>query len=112
LITQLIGLFKVLLDRYYKKKSITKLPTGGPAGVFFSKKGIPLEVYVDTIHDEEADIDFRIQYMCSCGLPVYRLVENEYGFGCLHCDSTCQVKDCDDCKYLYAADLGEEDADL
>jgi len=108
----LIGLFELLIQRLLKRKPVLKELTGKPVGVFFSKRGTTLELYIDTMYDEEADVDFKIQYMCSCGLPVYRLKSDEYGFGCNHCDSECKVKDCDDCKYLYSADLGAEDAGL
>ncbi len=69
-----------------------------------------MEFYVDTIHDEENDVHFKIQYSCMCGLMVFRLKADDYGFACEHCDSVCEAKEleepCKWCANLFTAEEG------
>lgn len=110
------------LDRFIKKPSpvvdeseFSQLG-GNPVGVFVNQAKTPLEYYITTILDEEANYYIRIQYMCACGEPVFKLMSDDYGFGCDHCDSECKDEICTYCHNLMSVDFGapggEEDSDI
>lgn len=84
--------------------------SGNPRGAFLNQVHNPLELYIDILHNEEEDFDIRVQYMCACGLPVYKLLIEDYGFGCSHCDSLCHIPFCEICDNLAKVDFGAPDA--
>jgi hypothetical protein len=106
-----------LIDRFIKKpeplveESEFHELGGNPVGVFVNQTKAPLEYYIDTILDEEANYYIRIQYMCACGEPCFRLLGDDYGFGCDHCDSVCKDEACTSCYNLMSVDFGAPGGD-
>lgn len=105
------------LDRFIKKPEPVVEPEefnlgGNPDGAFINQTRAPLEYYIESIFDEEADYYLRVQYICACGEPVFRLLADDYGFGCDHCDSVCAIPDCKNCYNLNSVDFGDPSADL
>jgi hypothetical protein len=80
-------------------------------GAFLNQDDAMLMVRSDSIYVEDGDITMNIQYLCSCGLPVYELLGKDLEFGCRHCDTVCQVKGCEQCKTLMSVDYGSEEGD-
>lgn len=107
-----------LLDRFIKKPepevAEQEFDLGGsPVGFFMNQVRTPLEYYIDSILDEEENYYINIQYMCACGLPVFRSLSDEYGFGCDHCDSECKEDVlCEQCHNLFIVDFGDPNANL
>lgn len=85
---------------------------GNPAGFFLNQTKTPLEYYIDSIYDDESEFQFNVQYVCACGLPVFRSLSDEYGFGCDHCDSICTKENCVNCKVLNSVDFGDPNAGI
>jgi len=81
------------------------------SGAFVNQTLASLEIYTDEMYNEEEDFMLTIQYACGCGYPVFRLSE-EYGFACTHCDSICEIAECEDCKALFAVDFGDPNANI
>jgi hypothetical protein len=106
------------IDRFIKKPEPEvkeeEFNLGGkPVGFFMNQVKAPLEYYVDSIFDEEADYYIRVQYMCACGEPVFRSLSNDFGFGCDHCDSICQGEEtCEECYNLFSVDFGDPNASI
>lgn len=103
------------LDRFIKKpqpdvKEEEFSLGGNPDGFFLNQTKAPLEYYIDTIIDEEEGVYVRVQYMCACGLPVFRSLSDDFGFGCDHCDSVCNLPGCINCKVLNSVDFGDPNA--
>lgn len=110
----LISLFN-LLDRLIKKPEPeveeAEFNLGGnPEGAFVNQTKAPLEYYVEQVFDEEDDFYIRVQYVCACGEPVFRLRTDGSGFACDHCDSVCRTTDCANCYNLNSVDFGAPDA--
>lgn len=105
-----------LINRFIKKpepKPEELVELGGhPVGFFMNQVKAPLEYYIEPIFDREANVFFNIQYMCACGLPVFRSLNSDFGFGCDHCDSQCQDELCDVCYELFSVDFGDPDANI
>lgn len=85
---------------------------GNPVGAFVNQTKTPLEYYVDSILDEEMNYYLKVQYMCACGEPVFRLLSDDYGFGCDHCDSLCTETLCQYCHNLMSVDFGDPNAQI
>jgi hypothetical protein len=96
-----------------KAKTITvhkiELPPDEQPGAFMNQDLAMLMHRVDSIYVEDGDVTMNIQYLCSCGLPVYELLGKDLEFGCQHCDSTCVKHDCEQCKTLMSVDYGAEE---
>jgi hypothetical protein len=80
-------------------------------GAFMNQDDMMLMARSDSIYVEDQDITMNIQYLCSCGLPVYELLGKDLEFGCRHCDTICQTKGCEQCKTLMSVDYGSEEGD-
>lgn len=105
------------LDRFIKKPEpvveIVEFNLGGnPDGAFVNQTKAPLEYYTETMLDEEDNFYIRVQYVCACGEPVFKLLTEGYGFGCDHCDSVCAVENCPNCYNLNSVDFGDPNANL
>jgi hypothetical protein len=85
---------------------------GNPRGAFINQVKAPLCYYIDSIYDEEIDFYINIQYMCACGEPVFKLLSDDFGFGCDHCDSICREEFCEVCYNLNSVDFGAPDANI
>jgi len=85
---------------------------GNPEGVFVNQTKAPLEYYSEELYDEEDDFYIRVSFVCACGEPVFRLMAEDYGFGCEHCDSVCRKHDCKNCYNLNSVDYGDPNANL
>lgn len=105
--------FKILIQGLFKKKPkavILKIEDCG-AGAFYGQKKIFLIPYTDFYYDEEDGYEVKIQYMCNCGLEVFRLRDEH--FGCTHCDAVCVMSDmqnkCEICFRLFTINDNEEE---
>lgn len=72
----------------------------------------PLEYYVESLFDEEENYFVKVQYMCACGAPVFRSLNDTFGFGCDHCDSKCEDELCKECYNLFSVDFGDPNAEV
>ena len=82
-----------------------------PAGPFFDLPPEALSYMTNVMYDEEDDMEIRVKYICSCDEYVYQMgVDGSYA--CIHCDSICQLQDCEVCHELRSKDLWEDDANL
>lgn len=100
-----------LFSRFKKKpqEQAAEAPTGfSKQGAFMNQEEDEISIYYDHVHDEETGVHFSIQYACLCGLLVYALKSDEYGFACEHCDSVCHNKEPEDsckwCENLFTAE--------
>lgn len=105
------------IDRFIRKPEpvvdITEFNLGGRAeGAFVNQTKAPLEYYHEELFDEEDDFYIRVQFICACGEPVFKLLKDDYGFGCDHCDSVCRKPDCKSCYNLNSVDYGDPNANL
>ena len=105
------------IDKLIKKPEpvidISEFNLGGsPDGAFVNQTKAPLEYYLEELFDEDDDFFIRVQFVCACGEPVFRLLTDDYGFGCDHCDSLCKKEDCTSCYNLNSVDYGDPNADL
>lgn len=85
---------------------------GQQRGAFTNQTEAPLEYYIEQMYDEEQNFYFRVQYTCACGEPVFRLLSDNYGFACDHCDSVCTDEICTICHNLMSVDFGDPNANL
>lgn len=109
----LIGLYNriglAILKGELKRKK--KAPFKYPAGPFYDLPPEALSYMTTVMYDEEEDMEMRVKYICSCDEYVYQM--GVVGsFACIHCDSVCQLKDCEVCYELRSKDLWEDDANL
>ena len=104
--------FRTLIQGLFKKKTEAVIlpPEDCGAGSFYGQKKMFLIPYTEFIYDEQSDYEIKIQYMCTCGLEVFRLGEDH--FGCSHCDAVCIINDtggkCDSCFRLFTIEDEEE----
>ncbi len=86
-------------------------PVSIPSGVFAGFPDTHKVYYTESFYDEASDMDFTIQFICACGLPVFRLRGDDFGFACEHCDSVCTLDSpetpCERCRELFSVDFEE-----
>ena len=105
------------IDRFIKKpepvvEEVEFNLGGNPDGAFTNQTKAPLEYYIESVFDEEDDFYIRVQFVCACGEPVFKLLTDNFGFGCDHCDSLCSIPDCKSCYNLNSVDFGDPSAQL
>lgn len=76
-------------------------------GLFSTQHADEIEAYIKQFYSQEMDMTLNINYVCCCGTQVYFTNSDDY-FGCLHCDSVCNVRECEFCEALNSIDLGGE----
>ena len=109
----LIGLYNWIGATLIKGelKRINKKPFEYPAGPFQGLGPESIFHMTTTVYDDEEDIEIRAKYICSCDEYVFQMGV-EGSFACIHCDSVCQLQNCDVCFELNTKDLWENDANL
>lgn len=110
LLTSLYNLFVLMVIRSEIKRR-GKVSYKYPAGPFFDLPPEALFYMTNVMYDEEQDIEIRMKYICSCDEYVYQMGA-EGSYACIHCDSVCQLQNCEVCHELRSKDLWEDDANL
>ena len=98
-----------VLSKFKKKqkKSDGFVAVDYSRGLFSAQQPAEIETYIKQFYSEEMDMTLNINYVCCCGTQVYFTKSDDY-FGCLHCDSVCNVRNCEFCEVLNSIDLGED----
>ena len=105
------------LSNLFKKKPQKEEPllTLNKRGPFLNFEEEDMLTYTEYVEDENGETQFCIQYACACGLIVFKLKVDDYGFACEHCDSVCETEDieepCKWCVNLFTSE-GKDNAGL
>ena len=73
-----------------------------------------IELFRTDVFDEDGNLSFTIEFVCTCGMPVAKIEELDH-FYCIHCDRGCDkgVKECKFCLFAmmdrYTDDYEEEE---